>query len=259
MRAAMSRSTKLFFALAGAAAIMAFAAHGPVSLAAQQAPAPAPATDSATAGAPLYQVYCAACHGPNLKPAESVFDLRDLAPSDKRRFVNSVTRGKDSMPAWGALLTPQQIEAVWDYVMSRNAAAVSPAPGAAGGESSAAAASQSWPCGGDINLLVDGAGDPVWIGSDELIAHGISMPPPASSAGTPPAGRLMLDVLIDSQGRVKCARVAPGAGLAAPPDVPEAVPPAALEVVRKWAFRPFAAGGQPVAIYGHLQFDLEAR
>jgi cytochrome c6 len=226
----------------GVAAIVAFAGYEPVHLAAQQSPAPAPAADSAAAGAPLYAKYCSACHGGNMEPIESAFDLRDLSPGDMRRFVYSVTRGKDSMPAWGAVLTPQQIESVWDFVMSRNGGAVSAGP-----------VSQSWPCGGDAKLLIDGASNPVWIGSDELIAHGISTPSPASSAGTVRAGRLMLDVLIDAQGRVKCARIAPG--IAAPPDAPSA----ALEAIRKWTFQPFAAGGQPVAVYGHLQIDAETR
>jgi mono/diheme cytochrome c family protein len=245
----MLRSIKPLLGLAALATMIAWAVLSPSGLAGQESPAPVPVADSAAVGLPLYQLYCAGCHGANLQPAESVFDLRYLAPSDKRRFVNSVTRGKDSMPAWAALLTPQQIEAVWDYVMSRKTGVVSTAPAAAGSEASGAPASQAWPCGGDAKLLADGAGDPVWISSDELISHGINMPSPASSAGTGAAGRLMLDVLIDSQGSVKCARVAPGT----------AAPPTALEAVRKWAFRPFAAGGQPVAVYGHLQLNPETR
>lgn len=252
----MLRSIKLLLGLAGLATVVAFGGLLPSGLAGQESPAPAPGTAPAAAGAPLYQLYCAGCHGANLAPVESAFDLRVLAPSDKQRFVTSVSRGKDSMPAWAALLTPQEIEAVWDYVMRRNAevAAAVPATSAA---PIAGSTSLSWPCGGDARLLVDAAGSPVWIASEELISRGISMPPPAPAPEATPPRPLMVDVLVDSQGRVKCARVAPGP--AAAPDAPPAAPSAVLDAVRRWAFRPFAAGGQPVAVFGHLQLNLEAR
>jgi mono/diheme cytochrome c family protein len=246
---------KLPFGLAGLATLLALVPFWPVGLAGQQSPAPASAAGSAAAGAPLYQLYCAGCHGANLAPAESAFDLRYLAPSDKQRFVNSVARGKDSMPAWSALLTPQQIEAVWDYVLSRKTEVAAAMPVADAATPAAAPPSQAWPCGGDARLLVDGAGSPVWIASDELMSHAISTPPPAPAVGSAPAGSLTVDVLIDAQGRVKCARAAPVRAQ----DVPAATSSAVLDAVRQWAFRPFAAGGQPVAIYGHLQLNLEPR
>jgi mono/diheme cytochrome c family protein len=231
--------------LAGLTTMLLLVASLPAGLAGQQSPASAPAGGSAAAGAPLYQLYCASCHGANLAPAESVFDLRYLAPRDKRRFVNSVARGKDSMPAWSALLTPQQIESVWDYVLSRNAEFA-----AAGSADPAASASQTWPCGGDARLLADAVGAPLWIASDELMSHGISMPPPALAGASALAGRLTVDVLIAAHGRVKCARVAPGS---ATPDAP----PAVLDAIRKWTFRPFAAGGQPVAVFAHLELRFD--
>jgi mono/diheme cytochrome c family protein len=239
--------------LAGAAAMVAFTAHLPAAPAGQESAAPAPAADSAATGATLYERYCAACHGANLEPAESVFDLRDLAPSDKQRFMNSVARGKSSMPGWGALLTPQQIETLWDLVMSKKAAPASAAAapaGAVAATAAPAAPSQACPCGGDAKLLVDSAGNPVWIASDELLSHAVSAPPATPAAANATTGRVTVDVLVDSQGRVKCARAAPGS---------VAPPPAALEAIGKWTFRAFAAAGQPVAVFAHLQLTVETK
>ena len=200
------------------------------------------------AGTPLYERYCGSCHGANLEPAESVFDLRDLAASDKRRFMTSVARGKSTMPAWGTVLTPQQIDALWDFVMSKKAdptLAVAPIPASA-----AVPPSQDWPCGGDERLLIDSAGNPVWIASDELLSHAIGTSLPRHARQTPQPVGSRLDALIDSQGRVKCIR--PTSGSVAPT-------PAAIEAIGKMTFRPFAAAGQPVAVFAHVQLNLETQ
>ena len=34
------------------------------------------------------------------------------------RFVNSVTKGKNQMPPWGGLLKPEEIEALWLYIIA---------------------------------------------------------------------------------------------------------------------------------------------
>ena len=40
-------------------------------------------------------------------------------PRDQReRFVNSVSRGKNSMPPWGDLLKPDEIDALWAYLVA---------------------------------------------------------------------------------------------------------------------------------------------
>ena len=38
--------------------------------------------------------------------------------SQRERFVNSVTKGKNQMPPWGGLLKPEEIEALWLYVIA---------------------------------------------------------------------------------------------------------------------------------------------
>jgi glucose dehydrogenase len=51
-------------------------------------------------------------------PASATFDLRTFPRDQKRRFINAVTHGKNNMPPWGDLPTPEDIEALWAYVMA---------------------------------------------------------------------------------------------------------------------------------------------
>jgi mono/diheme cytochrome c family protein len=44
------------------------------------------------------------------------FDLRQFPHDEHDRFVSSVTRGKNAMPAWGERIEPADIEALWAYV-----------------------------------------------------------------------------------------------------------------------------------------------
>lgn len=46
----------------------------------------------------------------------SSYDLRKFPRDDRDRFFTSVVRGKNSMPAWGDMLQPDEIEALWAYV-----------------------------------------------------------------------------------------------------------------------------------------------
>ncbi|HWI12888.1 MAG TPA: cytochrome c [Burkholderiales bacterium] len=69
-------------------------------------------------GAKLYEHHCSACHGPRMADPEGAFDLRKFPPEQHNRFVNSVTNGKNSMPPWGGLLKPDEIESLWAYVVA---------------------------------------------------------------------------------------------------------------------------------------------
>jgi mono/diheme cytochrome c family protein len=70
------------------------------------------------AGAAIFSRNCSPCHGTRMQNPESAFDLKTFPPGQHERFVNSVTRGKDQMPPWGGLLKPEDIEALWAYVMA---------------------------------------------------------------------------------------------------------------------------------------------
>ncbi len=70
-------------------------------------------------GHQLFQGYCAHCHGANMvNPGNSSFDLRKFPLDQKERFVHSVTHGKSAMPAWGDILSADEINALWEYVKS---------------------------------------------------------------------------------------------------------------------------------------------
>lgn len=69
-------------------------------------------------GKKLYAGNCAHCHGFRMISAGAVaFDLRQFPLDQKARFVQSVTHGKNGrMPAWGDLLTHEDIDSLWAYV-----------------------------------------------------------------------------------------------------------------------------------------------
>jgi len=69
-------------------------------------------------GAEIFERNCSPCHGPRMQDPESAFDLRKFPPNQHDRFVNSVTRGKNQMPPWGDMLKPDEVEALWAYVLT---------------------------------------------------------------------------------------------------------------------------------------------
>ena len=71
-----------------------------------------------TTGAAIFARNCSPCHGAHMAEPEGAFDLRTFPHDQHSRFVNSVTNGKNSMPPWGGLLKPEDIEALWAYVVA---------------------------------------------------------------------------------------------------------------------------------------------
>lgn len=70
-------------------------------------------------GRRVYNVYCARCHGPNMElTGTSTYDLRRFPAEQTDRFIRSVTKGKNSMPAWGSILNEDEIANLWTYVMT---------------------------------------------------------------------------------------------------------------------------------------------
>jgi mono/diheme cytochrome c family protein len=73
-------------------------------------------------GEQMYLINCSRCHGVHLiNPVGYTFDLRRFPPNQRERFFHSVSKGKGNMPAWGDLLKPDQIEALWAYVKTEGA------------------------------------------------------------------------------------------------------------------------------------------
>jgi mono/diheme cytochrome c family protein len=69
-------------------------------------------------GADIFARNCSPCHGAHMDDPNGAFDLRTFPPGQHERFLNSVTNGKNSMPPWGGVLKPADIEALWAYVMA---------------------------------------------------------------------------------------------------------------------------------------------
>ena len=68
------------------------------------------------AGADTFNNYCATCHGNNLISSGQTFDLRKLRATERNRFQNSVTNGKNQMPPWKGVLSEDEIEGLWRYI-----------------------------------------------------------------------------------------------------------------------------------------------
>ena len=97
---------------AGAAALAACVNSG-----AQDA-AQKPSPEEVKKGAALYAANCESCHGVNMLGPQWGIDLATFPRDNPKRFVNSVTNGTRAMPPWGDVLKPDDIEALWAYVMT---------------------------------------------------------------------------------------------------------------------------------------------
>jgi mono/diheme cytochrome c family protein len=69
-------------------------------------------------GAALFARNCSPCHGPRMVDPQGAFDLRKFPPDEKPRFLNVLTRGKNAMPPLGGLFQPEEIDALWAYVIA---------------------------------------------------------------------------------------------------------------------------------------------
>ena len=72
-------------------------------------------------GAQLYATNCSTCHGNRMANPEWAIDLRTFPRDQYARFIDSVTHGKNAMPPWGDLLKPDDIEALWSYLVAGEA------------------------------------------------------------------------------------------------------------------------------------------
>ena len=72
-------------------------------------------------GADLFARNCATCHGGRMRNPQWAADLRTFPRDGHARFVDTVANGKRNMPAWDDVLNPEQIEALWAYVIAGEA------------------------------------------------------------------------------------------------------------------------------------------
>jgi mono/diheme cytochrome c family protein len=92
-----------------------------IALFAVLAALPASAQDRAQieAGAEIYRDKCAQCHGERLVNPGSSFDLRKLGADERARYNKSVAEGKGQMPAWGGVLSDEEMDQLWAYIRSK--------------------------------------------------------------------------------------------------------------------------------------------
>ncbi len=88
------------------------------SVAAQNVGETAVAPQQIKAGAEIYAIHCATCHGNRMKNPEWAIDLATIPKNDRQRFIQSVTSGKNNMPPWGDVLKPDEIVALWAYFLA---------------------------------------------------------------------------------------------------------------------------------------------
>ena len=69
-------------------------------------------------GAALYKTHCEQCHGVRMIGPPWAIDLRTFPRDNPARFVDSVTYGVRNMPPWDDVLKPEEIAALWAYVVS---------------------------------------------------------------------------------------------------------------------------------------------
>jgi mono/diheme cytochrome c family protein len=70
-------------------------------------------------GSELFATHCSTCHGNRMsKPEWAPVDLRKFPKGDHNRFVDTVTFGIRNMPPWEDVLKPNDIEALWAYVIA---------------------------------------------------------------------------------------------------------------------------------------------
>jgi mono/diheme cytochrome c family protein len=77
------------------------------------------ASEQVREGSLLYSRNCAICHGQHMQdPDEEIgaYNLRHFPHDQHDRFVASVSQGVNAMPAWGGVLKPAELEALWAYV-----------------------------------------------------------------------------------------------------------------------------------------------
>lgn len=69
-------------------------------------------------GAALYASNCESCHGVKMIGPPWAIDLATFPRDSPGRFVDSVTYGKNTMPPWGDVLKPDDIQALWAYLVA---------------------------------------------------------------------------------------------------------------------------------------------
>ena len=69
-------------------------------------------------GAALYASHCESCHGVRMIGPPWAIDLNTFPRDKPARFADAVTYGVRGMPPWGDIIKPDEIEALWAYLVA---------------------------------------------------------------------------------------------------------------------------------------------
>lgn len=69
-------------------------------------------------GSELYAANCESCHGVKMIGPPWAIDLATFPRDRPDRFMDSVTNGVRTMPPWGDVLKPEDVQALWAYVVA---------------------------------------------------------------------------------------------------------------------------------------------
>ena len=69
-------------------------------------------------GAEIYATNCATCHGNKMKNPPWAIDLATFPRDERARFIDSVTNGVRNMPPWGDVIKPDDVAALWAYLVA---------------------------------------------------------------------------------------------------------------------------------------------
>jgi len=103
------------------------------------------------------------------------------------------------------------------------------------------------PCNAHPKLLRDERGKPIWIISNDLKKRATRRVAPKLPSSVRAEGTIIVTVLVDTEGRVQCAKATKGHPL---------LRRATEEAAKQWTFKPVVADGEVVAVFGCLAFDF---
>jgi mono/diheme cytochrome c family protein len=88
------------------------------SAVAQDAGAQSFPPEQVTKGAAIYAQHCATCHGNRMMNPPWAIDLATFPRDSRARFVDAVTNGVRNMPPWGDVIKPDDVAALWAYLVA---------------------------------------------------------------------------------------------------------------------------------------------
>jgi TonB family protein len=108
-------------------------------------------------------------------------------------------------------------------------------------------------CKSDGPLLTNEDGKPIWLNTDALVksaVHCVAPQWPALARQAEIEAQVLVDILVNQEGRVICVHLING---------PPLLASSATDAARNWVFKPKKLKEKPVSFYGHLSFFYSTR